>query len=182
MLDSQRFRIRWRICWELFVWSFKKLIVTIIPAEEGRYCSWSGKFCCLRVYWGASDSFYIVLLSLHLYFCVFLFFVFLCASFLYFFVNIVNPAGRLSTPSNIVLSSVSAVSTSIRRIAKFAGKKWTKQNMPLKIKITLSSKFSSVISPAFYHARYHNSVCKLCGRRVYIFKEMSPPPAFLPWV
>ena len=46
--------------------------------------------------------------------------------------------------------------------------------MPLKIKITLSSKFSSVISPAFYHARYHNSVCKLCGRRVYIFKEMSP--------
>ena len=73
MLDSQRFRIRWRICWELFVWSFKKLIVTIIPAEEGRYCSWSGKFCCLRVYWGASDSFYIVLLSLHLYFCVLLF-------------------------------------------------------------------------------------------------------------
>ena len=85
-----------------------------------------------------------------------------------------NPAGRLSTPSNIVLSSVSAVSISIRHIAKFAGEKWTKQNMPLKIKVTLSSKFSSVISPAFYHARYHNSVCKLCGRRVYIFKEMSP--------
>ena len=73
MLDSQRFRIRWRICWAMFVWSFKKLIVTIIPAEEGRYCSWSGKFCCLRVYWGASDSFYRVLLSLHLYFCALLF-------------------------------------------------------------------------------------------------------------
>ena len=44
----------------------------------------------------------------------------------------------------------------------------------MSLKITLSSKFSSVISPAFYHIRYHNSVCKLCGRRVYIFKEMSP--------
>ena len=77
MLDSQRLRIRWRVCWELFKRSFKKgfkLIVTIIPsAKEGRYCSWSGKFCCLRVYWGASDSFYIVLLSLHLYFCALLF-------------------------------------------------------------------------------------------------------------
>ena len=44
----------------------------------------------------------------------------------------------------------------------------------MSLKITLSSKFSSVIYPAFYHVRYHNSVCKLCGRRVYIFKEMSP--------